>query len=195
MAGAVKLRCGLQVVKNIVEKRKKGCYLIDFCVIFEQPKPYGRMKQTNMSLIRYSGVIESISGNKLIIRIMRSSSCSTCEASNGCLASGKEETILYDSRPEDHIQKGDLVLIESNSSTGLKAVLWAYLLPVVVLLGTLIVSEYLIFPGREGWSALFSLGCTGLYFAGLIPFRKRLGHHFSLTVKPYDEAENVACNA
>jgi positive regulator of sigma E activity len=71
----------------------------------------------------------------------------------------------------------------------------AYFLPVVVLFVTLVLSEYLIFPGKEGLAALFSLGCTGLYYGCLIPFRKRLGNHFSVDVKPLVEEEKVECNA
>ena len=72
------------------------------------------------------------------------------------------------------------VVVSIESNMGMTAVLWAYVMPFVVLLGALIVSTTA--GASDGLAALTALAATALYFAGLYLCRGRLERkiHFKI---------------
>jgi len=137
-----------------------------------------------METIAHKGIVEEIHGNHIQVRIVQASACSECESRQRCVAADQKEKLIDIIDASGKYRKGQVVCIIGKTSVGLSAVLLAYVLPLLILVGTLPISLYGIFPGNEGLAALIALSCTGLYYLTLIPFRKSLLRKFSFTLRP-----------
>jgi len=132
--------------------------------------------------IIHPGIIESIHGDKVSVRILSQSACGSCHAKGVCSISEVEEKIIETERNQaGHWQPGDQVMVRMEESLGRKAVLLGYVLPLVVLLISIIIFLSLI--KHEGLAALLSILMLVPYYAVLFAFRKRLQKEFSFKIE------------
>ncbi len=73
-------------------------------------------------------------------------------------------------------------MVTINESLGFLAVVWAYLLPAVLLLGTII--PLLIVLNNELLAVSISLAVVALYYGILYLFRHRLQKKFTFDIEP-----------
>jgi positive regulator of sigma E activity len=107
------------------------------------------------------------------------SGCSACHKSLCMLGDSKAKEIEI--RVSKHELKiGDEVLVKINPSSGYKAVAFLYLLPFLLMLGSLIF--FLDIGYSEGISGLTSLAMLIPYFGILYGFRNRLGSECKIQV-------------
>ena len=85
-------------------------------------------------IIKHRGVVEKIDGSHIVVRIVQTSACSACSAKGLCNASeSKEKQIdVYESNPSYRI--GEEVVLCGSTSMGMRAVLLAFGIPVLLLL-------------------------------------------------------------
>ncbi len=111
------------------------------------------------SRIEHLGVIDAIDGNCLHVAISQSSACAECKVAGHCNASESKDKIIdiiTDSAAEYSI--GESVKISTTKGVGMMASIYAYVLPLVIMMTVLIVVKAI--TGSDGWaamSALFSL--------------------------------------
>lgn len=109
------------------------------------------------------------------------SACAACHARNACgLGEAKRKRVEIATPDAAAYVPGESVVVSVESNMGMTAVLWAYVMPFVVLLCTLIVSAAA--GAGDGLAALLSLAATALYYAGLYLCRGRLERkiHFKI---------------
>lgn len=132
--------------------------------------------------IIHPGTIESIDGEKVFVRILSQSACSTCHAKGACSVSEIEEKII---EVEDHRtvswKPGQQVMVMMEQSLGMKAVFLGYLLPLIVLVASVII--FLSILNNEGLAALLSLLMLVPYYLVLYFFRERLKKKFSFRIE------------
>ena len=128
--------------------------------------------------IKHLGIVENINGSRLKVKIVQSSACSACSVKGHCSASETKEKII-DVYNKNNVpcQVGERVMIVGTTSMGMKAVLLAFVLPVIVLLLALIISLKLT-GGDEAVSALVSLGTLVPYYLIIYICRNRLSRSF-----------------
>ena len=115
------------------------------------------------------GTISQIKDDRIVVLIERRSACSTCHARGACLSSDKDEQLIEVSDYPLGVQVGDRVrLIPAKGGSPLKAVLFAFVIPIILLA---VVSEEIL---------LVSLVGVLLLYAGLL---KLLGGYFNQTFK------------
>jgi sigma-E factor negative regulatory protein RseC len=132
--------------------------------------------------IIHPGIIESIHGDKVSVRILSQSACSSCHAKGACTIADVEEKIIEaDLDPSDKRKAGDQVMVRMEESLGRKAVLMGYVLPLVVLLASIIV--FLSLLKHEGLAALLSILMLVPYYLTLYLFRKRLQKEFRFKIQ------------
>jgi sigma-E factor negative regulatory protein RseC len=132
--------------------------------------------------IIHPGIIESISGDKVFVRILSQSACSTCHAKGACSVADVEEKIIEaDNEPFENRKPGDQVMVKMEESLGHKAVLMGYVLPLIVLVGSVVL--FLSFLKSEGLAALLSIMMLFPYYFGLYLFRKRLRKEFRFRIE------------
>lgn len=135
-------------------------------------------KKIGLMPVEHAGHIKERRGNTVYVRIAQQSACGSCEASGHCLAENKSEAII-EAITEDHsLRPGDAVMLTAHKHTGLKAVFLAYIFPLVLLIGSLIGSLTLLFPGKETIAALLALSVPVVYYCLLLPFKRHLASTF-----------------
>ncbi|MBP5497200.1 MAG: SoxR reducing system RseC family protein [Bacteroidales bacterium] len=81
------------------------------------------------------GIVRAIDGDNISVEIIVSSACSGCHAKSICIPSDRRQEVITvkNTRHED-FQVGETVELLLETSAGNKAVVLAYVLPLVVLL-------------------------------------------------------------
>ena len=137
---------------------------------------------TNMSeSIQHRGVVERIEGKIVYVRIVQQSACSGCHAQAMCSASEKKDKIIEVPDRSGAFRPQEEVLIEGQSSMGLKAVFLAFVLPLVLILAAVILGNQLRW--KETASALAGLILLFFYYGILYVLRDKLKKRFIFTLK------------
>jgi sigma-E factor negative regulatory protein RseC len=132
--------------------------------------------------IIHPGIIENINGNKVSVRILSQSACSSCHAKQACtVADMKDKIIDAELDQPDKWKPGDEVMVTMDESLGRKAVILGYGLPIVVLVGSIIV--FLSLFKHEGLAALLSILMLVPYYFVLYLFRNKLHKEFRFRVE------------
>ena len=133
--------------------------------------------------IKHLGVVESIEGSHVKVRILQVSACSTCSIKGHCNASDMKEKLI-DAYNTQHVpyQIGDRVMVCATTSMGMKAVLLAFAIPFVVLLLALFIVMS-VTEGDELLSAAISL-CTLIpYYLIIYKLKNKMSRTFSFTIE------------
>ncbi len=139
------------------------------------------MNETACDAIVQQGRVISCEPGLVRVEIKASSACASCHAKGACPMGEEKVKVIEAACPEGQFQAGDLVEVSLDRSAGHRALGLGYLVPFVVVVAVLIVSQAL------GGSELQS-GCTAL--AALIPYyfclfllKDRMKKDFQFTVK------------
>lgn len=81
------------------------------------------------------GIVRAVNGDDISVEIIVSSACSGCHAKSICIPSDRrQEIITVKNTRQEEYQVGETVELLLETSAGNKAVVLAYVLPLVVLL-------------------------------------------------------------
>ena len=132
--------------------------------------------------IKHAGVVDGVEGECVRVRILQSSACSACKVAAHCNASETKEKII-DVMDADasHYQKGDQVMVVADTAVGFRASLYAYLLPLILMVVTLV--GVLAATHSEGLAALSALGILMPYYVLLFLMRNKLRNRLSFTLE------------
>ncbi|HNQ36313.1 MAG TPA: SoxR reducing system RseC family protein [Prolixibacteraceae bacterium] len=133
-----------------------------------------------MDEIRHNGVVSAVSGSSVTVTIISQSACSACHARGGCLASDMKQKEIEVPHPGGQYVLGQHVTVILRESQGFRALLFGYLLPFLILVGTLVV--VLEVTGDELLGGLAALGMLVPYYLLLYFFRERIKKSFSFTI-------------
>ena len=84
-------------------------------------------------MIKETGIVETVAGDKAVVRIPRGSSCATCESRAACSIDNDKE-ILVEVKNELHAKAGDSVEISMPAPSLFKTGMLVYLFPVLALI-------------------------------------------------------------
>lgn len=132
-------------------------------------------------LIRHTGVVRSVSGGMAHVEIVQTSACSACKARSMCVSSESRQKEM-DAIMLEPMQIGDQVEVEVRERLAWKAVLLAYILPFIVMLGVIVALDYLT-CWSEAVVGTLSLCSIALYYIGLSAFKHRLQRQFTFTAR------------
>ena len=133
-------------------------------------------------IIKHRGIVEKVDGSHIVVRIVQTSACSSCSAKGLCNASeSKEKQIdVYEANPSYQI--GEEVMVCGTTSMGMRAVLLAFGVPLLILVFALGVSMKL-----TGEDALLSSGIALVsvvpYYIGIYFCKDKLNCIFSFTIE------------
>jgi sigma-E factor negative regulatory protein RseC len=85
------------------------------------------------SRIEHSGIVESVSDDKVRVRILQASACSACEAKALCHSSDSKEKIIVCRRNGQDYTAGEQVMVYGSMAMGRNAVILAFVVPLVVI--------------------------------------------------------------
>lgn len=133
--------------------------------------------------IKHQGIVESIDGDHVKVKILQSSACSSCSVKGHCNLSETKEKIIdiYDKNAGDYIQ-GQKVLVCGTTSMGMKAVVLAFVMPFLVLFFSLFMTME-ITDGDEAISALVSMCALIPYYIIIYICRNKISRNFSFNLE------------
>lgn len=133
------------------------------------------------NVIRHRGIVESIKGSHLTVRIVQASACASCHIKGHCSsADTKEKTVDVFTEDASSYALGDQVEVIAQLSTGVMAVLLAFVFPFLILLISLFL--FMAFWNDEALAALASLGLLIPYYYILWLNKRRMGKKFSFSI-------------
>ena len=127
--------------------------------------------------------MENISGSHLRVRIIQTSACASCSVKGHCTSADTKEKLVdvYDAHAASY-RSGDRVWVVGELSMGVMAVLFAFILPFLILVISLFV--LMAVWDDELGAALCSLALLIPYYYVLWLNKPRLGKKFSFSVRP-----------
>ena len=132
--------------------------------------------------IKHDGIVDSIDGDCIHVRIVQASACAACGAKSLCSAAeSKEKIIDVYGADVDAYKVGQRVMVEGASSMGMKAVRLAFLFPLLLMVMAVAVAMGLT-DGNEVVGAVAALLALAAYFAVLFACKKRLMNEFTFTI-------------
>lgn len=115
------------------------------------------------------------------VRITAQGACGTCRAREACgMGESAEKIIEVDTPRAGEYAPGDRVVVGVARRMGATAVLLAYALPFVLLLGVLV--GLTAAGAGEGVAALGALGAVVIYYGGLWLVRDRIDRKIHFTI-------------
>lgn len=137
---------------------------------------------TNMSeSINHTGIVESISDDAVFVRITQQSACSGCHAQSMCTASEKKDKIIEIPDRSGNFSINESVMICGESSLGIQAVVFAFVIPLAIVVVAIIIGTSLVW--EETTSGIVGLLLLMPYYGLLYLVRDRLKRHFVFTLK------------
>ena len=135
-------------------------------------------------VIRHDGVVDSIEGECIHVRIVQASACAACGAKSLCSAAESKEKIVdvYGADTKAY-QVGQRVMVEGAATMGMKAVRLAFLFPLLLLVAAVALVMWLT-DGNEALAALAALLVLTFYFLLLFVNKKKLAREFTFIIKP-----------
>lgn len=124
-------------------------------------------------IVKHDGIVESITEGMVCVRIVQTSACAACKVAKYCNASESKEK-LVDVRMADvsRWSVGDRVVVAASQQMANQALVYAFGVPLVLLLVVLVV--VLLLTGREGLAGLFGILSLVPYYAFLYLRRSSL---------------------
>ena len=132
--------------------------------------------------ISHSGVIESIEEGCVHVRIVQTSACAACKVAGYCNAAESKEKIIdvfCDSVAA--YQVGQQVVVSASGQVAVKALLWTFGVPFVLLMAVLLL--VLLLTGNEGWAALSALATLVPYYVLLWLLRDKMREQLAFTIE------------
>ena len=133
-------------------------------------------------MIEHQGVITDIAGHKVSVTILQQSACSSCHARGACTAADSKEKMVDIADYTGKYKVNDLVTVVGQKSMGYRAVLWAFAIPIIILVSILVVSINAWGLGEID-AALAAIISLVPYYAILYLLRNRMAGSFKFTIK------------
>lgn len=133
-------------------------------------------------MIEHQGIIASVSENKISVKILQESACSTCHAKGACMAADSKEKMVDIVDFSGKYNINDIVTIEGKESMGYKAVLWAFVIPLIILV-LMLVLTLSVWNFGELEAAISSIIALAPYYVALYFLRDKMANSFKFTIK------------
>ena len=132
--------------------------------------------------IEYRGVVTDVRPGILQVEILDEVACAACAAEKMCCMSGRREKRIEIPFISGDYRLGDKVTVTGKTSMSLKAILFAFILPIILILITLLVASSMKMDERQ--AAIISLSTVTIYFIGMYFFKDIFTKIFIFAIKP-----------
>jgi len=132
-------------------------------------------------IIEHCGIINKIYTNRIQVLIVQQTACNDCQANGVCFTTENDSKIIEVENLESGFNVGDKVILFGKKSNGLLAVLFAFVLPFILILFSLFIMNYFI--ANEVISGAISVGMLLPYYLILSLFNKKLKSKFKFEIR------------
>lgn len=132
--------------------------------------------------IRHIGIVESVDGECVKVRIVQSSACASCKAAKQCHASeSKEKIVDVFTGDASEYEKGQNVTVMASYDVGLVAVCLSMLVPLALI--TVVLFSMTAMGFGEMTTALVTLSSLVPYYIILFLFRKQINRKVTFGIE------------
>ena len=132
--------------------------------------------------VSHKGRIVRMTPQVTTVAILQHGACGSCHAAGLCgMADVEEKAVELPTDPYASYGVGDEVELVLKASMGMKAVWLAYVIPLLVLLGVILL--LFVLGVGEVVSGLCGIAAVGVYYFLLWLFRDRLKNEYVFTIK------------
>ena len=132
--------------------------------------------------IEHTGRVERIEGNTVFVAITSNSACGTCRARKACGVSESAEKIIeVETAAAADFEVGEEVTVAVRKRAGLRAVVFAYTIPLAVLIAVLAAAKAA--GAEDGAAALMSIAGVAVYYLLLWIFRARMAENIKFAIR------------
>nr|WP_319401913.1 SoxR reducing system RseC family protein [uncultured Carboxylicivirga sp.] len=136
---------------------------------------------SQIDYIEHEGFVEEVNPQHIKVRIVNESACASCHAKGACTAADLKDKLIDVHQSISNIKVGQKVMLLGKKSLAPKAVLLAYIYPLILILVTLITVFYA--TNNELLSGILSLAVLVPYFIIIYFMRNKLEQTFSFSIK------------
>lgn len=136
---------------------------------------------SELEYIEHEGIVESIEPQHVKVRIVNESACASCHAKGACTAADLQDKVIDVYQSVSDINIGQKVMLIGKKALAPKAVMLAYILPLVLIFATLIGVYYI--TGNDLLAGGLSLAILVPYFTIIFFMKDKLQKTFSFTIK------------
>jgi sigma-E factor negative regulatory protein RseC len=131
-------------------------------------------------MIKHDGIVIAVNGDGTVrVRIVQTSACASCKAKAMCASAESVEKEI-DAMGDGLLAIDDEAEVIVAEKIGWKAIFLAYILPFILLLGSVLVfNEFL----KEEIAGTIALCTMGVYYIVLGLFKNKLQKQFSFTAR------------
>ncbi len=136
--------------------------------------------------IKHVGVVDEVDGDRIKVRIVQSSACSSCKAAGYCNSSESKEKIVdvYDKNALN-LSTGDKVIVVASQRNGYFAVVLTSVIPLIILV--VVLTACIFITDNEATSALISLCALIPYYFVIYLLREKIRDKLSFYIEPLGE--------
>ncbi len=132
--------------------------------------------------ISHEGIVTKINSDIIEVKIISKSACASCNIKTACNMSEMQEKTISIPAPKDkNLSIGQEVKISMGLGQANRAVIFAYVIPVVVLISMIFILSNLKID--EGINALISIGTLIPYYLILFLFKDKIKRKFEYEIQ------------
>lgn len=136
--------------------------------------------------IKHNGIVERVENGITYVKITQHSACAECQASAMCAASEKKEKIIEIATPANEtFREKEEVLVCGKSSLGLLAVVYAFIVPVFLIVSALILTQQS--TESETTAAIVGVITLAIYYYVLYLLRNNLKKKFIFSIEKLNQ--------
>jgi len=137
-------------------------------------------KRGSRETIEHGGTVKKTDSNSVQVAIVSGTACLGCHAEGICSMAGTTDKLI-EVKGRYNVSPGDRVTVMMELSTGYRAVVLGYLIPLVIVVASLVI--FTVLALGELVSALLAILILVPYFLILHFFRDRVNRNFNFTLK------------
>ncbi|WP_100611061.1 SoxR reducing system RseC family protein [Confluentibacter lentus] len=134
---------------------------------------------TNKNTFVHYGIISKIVGDSITVNLEQNIHCESCHAKGTCGISDSETKKIEVTNPNDTFKTKERVCVVLKKTLGLKAILWAYIIPFTLMFATLIISSNIL---KELAAGILSLLVLLPYYLILYFFKNTFKSIFKISI-------------
>ncbi len=132
--------------------------------------------------IKHRGIVEKIEGSHVVVRIVQTSACAACSAKGLCNASESKEKQIDVYEVNASYQIGEEVILCGSTSMGMRAVVLAFGVPVLILLAALFITMQ-VTDDDALLSSIIALVAVIPYYLIIYLMKNKLNKTFSFVIE------------
>jgi len=145
----------------------------------------------NNALVHHSGIVHNVQDNRLEIKIISESACSSCKSKKVCSVSEIKEKMIYIDSTDNTIKAGDSVTVFLEEKAGAVAVIFAYVIPFLIMVAVLSLGYKRV---SEPTLALLVLLSLTIYFFILYLLRNQFNKRVTFKVEKFNKKDDLVSN-